>query len=673
MKPEPIKFDAITIESHEPAIKAAILLQKKEIEAIISNPASPDFENTIVALDRSGEELSRRVLALGNLESATGDESLMEISMRLTPLLSKHSADIMLNEKLWQRVSHVYETHKDILKGEDAMLLEETYRGFVRSGAQLGSEDKEEFRKILQRLSELNVIFSQNVANELKNPDRRLWLDESQLEGIPEDIASAARAEASALADEAPEGKKYVFTPYYPSYAPFMKFQADRELRRKLYLLSSSRNFGGERDNVKVLREIANLRLKLANLMGYATYADYSLEPTMAGSRKAVEALLRSLATSYIEPMEKELRNIETFAAKTEGENFTLRPWDYSYWSNKLKQATLDISDEELKPYLRLPDVIKGVFLLAEKLYGYKFSIREELPVYHPDVRVYEVSDAEDRALGLLYADFFNRNGKSPGAWMTEYSSEWREDNGEKHLPAISIVCNFTKPVAGKDVLLTPDEVRTFLHEFGHALHGLSADTKYASLSGTNVRRDFVELFSQFNENYLTEKEWLDSFAEHYVTHGKIPAALIDKFVNSSQFGAAYACVRQLFFGMLDMRYHTITNPLPDDFTPTDFERELNGELSLPEAESGCATSPTFAHIFAGGYAAGYYGYKWSEVLDADAFSVMKEKGIFDRSVASRFLMMMQKGGTVQPMSLYEEFKGSRPSIEALLHRDGIA
>ena len=451
-----------------------------------------------------------------------------------------------------------------------------------------------------------------------------------------------------------------------------MKYADNRELREKLYKLYNTRNVGGEFDNTQILKDIANIRLEIANLMGKPTFADYHLQGTMAATPEAVMELLEQLRESYTEPMKSELAEIEEFATKTEGDDFKLMAWDYSYWANKLKNERYAFNDEDMKPYFELENTINGVLGLATKLYGYKFKENKNIPVYHPDVKAYEVYEKDGAILGVLYADFFYRAGKSPGAWMTEFRTETKDDSGSRTIPLISIVCNFSKPVGNDPVLLTPYEVETFLHEFGHALHGLSAQATYSTLSGTNVYHDFVELFSQFNENYLTEKEFLDSFAKHYKTGKKMPEELIEKFVRSNQFGAAYACMRQLGFGYLDMAYHTIKEPLRASADIEAFEEKAQDPVRTFDVVEGCLLSPAFGHIFSGGYAAGYYGYKWAEVLDADAFAAFQENGIFDNNTAGKFKKMLQSGGTVDPLELYKEFRGKEPSVDALLRRDGI-
>ena len=672
-----LPFNSLQPSDYEEGVMEGIRLRNEEIASIVNQRSVPTFENTIAALDRSGTVLTRSILALSNLETASGDTVMMNILAKITPALSQHQTDVVLNQGLWNRIKQVYELRdKDTsLNPEQKRLIEETYENFIVSGAGLEGSDREKYRKLSAELSDLNVRFSQNVSNAMKDPNAVLWLKESDLEGIPADIKASYRAaakEAFEAEGKTDDGESYLVTLFAPSFSPFMKYSSRRDLRKQLYELYSSRNIGGEFDNVQILKDIANIRLEIAKLMGKKNYAEYSLETTMAKTPEAVMEFLENLRKNYTEPMKKELAEIEEYARKTEGDDFKLEAWDYSYWSDKLKSDRYAFNDEDMKPYFELGNTINGVFGLATKLYGYTFKENKNIEVYHPDVKAYEVYEKDGKLLGVLYADFFYRAGKSPGAWMTEFRTETKDDEGKKTIPLISIVCNFSKPVGNDPVLLTPYEVETFLHEFGHALHGLSAEATYESLSGTNVKHDFVELFSQFNENFLTEKEYLDSFAKHYKTGKKMPQNLIDKFVRASQYGAAYACMRQLGFGYLDMAYHTIEEPLRASQDIFDFEKNAQDPVRCFEAVEGCMTSPAFGHIFSGGYAAGYYGYKWSEALDADAFAAFKENGLFDKKTANKFRKMLQSGNTEDPMKLYIEFRGKEPTVDALMKRDGI-
>lgn len=672
-----IPFDKITVADMEDAVIEGIRLQNEEIAEITDNKEEPTFENTIAALDRSGKVLNRAVLTLSNLESAVGDTAIMNTMAKVTPLLSAHSTDILLNHKLWERIKKVYDTkgERTDLSPEARRLIDETYRNFAESGANLEGDKRDKFKELNQKLSDLSVKFGQNVTNEMSSPARRLWVTAADTVGLPEDIKAAARSEAKAILEA--EGKPddeslFLFTVFSPSYTPFMKYADSREKRKELYKIYNSRNNGGEYDNTQILKDIANTRLELARLMDKQNFAEYQLQGTMAAEPSHVMNLLEQLRENYTAPMKAELKEIEEYAQKSEGKDFKLMPWDYSYWANKLKNDRYAFNDEDMKPYFELNNTIDGVLGLATRLYGYTFKENKEIPVYHPDVKVFEVYENDGSLLGILYADFYYRAGKAPGAWMTEFRTETKDDQGNREVPLISIVTNFSKPVGNEPVLLTPYEVETFLHEFGHALHGLSAQATYASLSGTNVYHDFVELFSQFNENFLTEKEFLDGFAKHYQTGEKMPQELIEKFVSANQFGAAYACMRQLGFGYLDMAYHTVKEPIGEEVSVEVFEEKAQDPVRIFDVVEGTITSPSFGHIFSGGYAAGYYGYKWAEVLDADAFAAFKEEGVFNPEPAKRFKKMLQSGGTVDPTELYREFRGKDATVDALLHRDGI-
>lgn len=673
-----VPFDKITVADYKEAIEEGIKRQNQAIEAIVNQRSMPTFENTIVALERSGETLDNAVLTLSNIEHATGDEALMNLMAEVTPLLSEQATNVILNQPLFEKVKFVYDNRdKDTsLTPEDLRLITETYDNFANNGANLQGEDREKFRKLNAELSDLNLKFAQNVTNEMKNPEKTMWVTADQLGGLPESIRAAAREEArQALeAQGKPDDENlYLFTVYFPSYSPFIKYSENRDLREKIYRLYNSRNTSGEFDNTQILKDIANIRLEIAKLMGKKNFAEYQLQHTMAGSPEKVYEMLEDLRVNYTPAMQKEIAEVQDFARKQLGdEEFVLMPWDYTFWSDKHKNSLYSFNDEDMKPYFELNNTIDGVLGLATKLYGYKFKENKNLPGYHPDVKVFEVYGPEGKILGLLYADFFYRPGKAPGAWMTEYRVERKEDDGTKILPLISIVMNFSKPVGKEDVLLNPYEVETFLHEFGHALHGLSSEAKYASLSGTNVYHDFVELFSQFNENFLTQEKYLDGFAKHHKTGKKMPKELIDNFIKASQYGAGYACMRQLGFGYLDMAYHTIESPLRASQDIEEFEATGIEPVKIFEPVEACFVSPSFGHVFSGGYAAGYYGYKWSEELDADAFAAFKENGIFDKETARKFRHMMQQGGTKDPTELYIEFRGKAPSVDALLERDGI-
>lgn len=672
-----LPFDKITPADLEAAVKEGINYQNKAIDAIVLQRSVPTFENTIVALDRSSWELDRAILALSNLEGACGDEAYQKAMQDVTPLISEHSSNILLNEKLFDRIKSVYDNRdKDTsLTPEDKRLITETYASFADNGANLRGKDREKYRALTAELSDLNLKFSQNVTNGMKDKSRRMFVTEAETAGLPESIKAAAKAEADAAIAE--EGKnndegQYLFTVFAPSYSPFMKYADNRKLREKLYRLYNSRNIEGEFSNIDILKDISNVRLEIARLLGHKNFAEYRLGHTMAATPENVMEFLGNLNANYTEPMRKEIEEIQNFARKTQGDDFVLMPWDYSYWADKLKNEKYSFNDEDLKPYFELNNTIDGVFGLATKLFGYKFKRAKNIPTYHPDAEAFEVYDRNGDILGVIYTDFYYRPGKGSGAWMTEFNTETKDDDGNRNLPVVSIVMNFSKPVGNDPVLLTPYEVETFLHEFGHALHGLSAQAKYASLSGTNVYHDFVELFSQFNENYLSEQKFLDTFAKHYKTGKKMPKELVKKFVDASRFGAAYACMRQLGFGYIDMAYHTIENPLRATQDIEAFEKKAIAPVRIFDAVEGCMTSPQFGHIFSGGYAAGYYGYKWAEALDADAFAAFQENGIFDRKTADKYHKMLEAGGTADPMELYIEFRGKKPTVDALMRRDGI-
>lgn len=660
-----VPFSSIENKHYEEAIDRGIEIQNKEIADIVNQSAAPTFENTIVALERSGSDLNRVLNVFYPMLSALSDDELMDISLRVSGKLSKHSTDISLNEGLWKRIKTVYDMRDKLnLDAEDSMLLTTTYDSFARSGAELKGEKRDEYRRLSAHLSDLTTKFGQNVLKELNTYE--IWLTADDLSGLPE---SSVEAAALAAKEKGREGE-YLFTLAQPVYTAFMKYSDRPDLRERFYRLYNGRNTKGEYSNMEILADIAETRREIAALFGKKNYAEYSLEKSMAETPENVYKLLNELAEAYRPAQLKEFAEIESYASQLEGRPVKIKAWDYSYYSNKLQQAKYSYNEEELRPYFELNNVIDGVFGLATKLYGLTFEPNADIEVYHPDVKAYDVKDADGSYLGVIYTDFFPRESKRPGAWMTGFKDECITADGTQVRPHVTIVMNFTKPTGTKPALLTPYEVETFLHEFGHALHGLLADTKYASLSGTSVYRDFVELPSQFNENYLTQKEFLDGFARHYVTGEPIPQNLVDKIVQSSQYGAAYACLRQLGFGFTDMAWHTIESPVED---VVGFERKALESVSMFDDVDGCIFSPQFSHIFSGGYAAGYYSYKWAEVLDADAFSLFLKNGLFDKATADSFRRnVLMKGGTEHPMTLYKRFRGQEPTIDALLERDGI-
>lgn len=658
-------FHLIKTEHYEPAIQTGMEVHDHEIESIINNPDEPTFANTIIALERSGALLDRITTVFGNLLSAETNDEMQTIAERVMPVLTAHSNNISLNEKLFERIKHVYESkEKETLNQEESMLLKNTYEGFIRNGANLTGEQKERFRQLSSELSVLTLKFSQNNLKETNEYELPLTLE--QLKGLPE---SALEAYAQTAKEKGKDN--YIVTLQAPSFIPFMKYCKDRKLREQLYMAYNTQcTHDNEYNNMEIVKQLVNIRLEIAQLLGYETVANYVLTRRMAENSQNVYQLLNQLLEAYTPTAHKELEEIQTLAKELEGNDFQLMPWDWAYYSRILKEKKFKFDEEALRPYFELNKVIEGVFGLATKLYGIRFQENKDIPVYHPDVNAYEVYDKDNRFLAVLYTDFHPRAGKRSGAWMTNYKEQWIDENGNSR-PHVSVTMNFTKPTADKPALLTFSEVNTFLHEFGHALHGMFADTTYQSLSGTNVYWDFVELPSQFMENFATEEEFLNTFARHYQTGQPIPSELIQRIVDASNFNVAYACLRQLSFGLLDMAWYTRTTPFDGDVRMYEKQAWKKAQI-MPDIEETCMTVQ-FSHIMAGGYSAGYYSYKWAEVLDADAFSLFKEKGIFDQDTANSFREnVLCKGGTEHPMTLYKRFRGKEPEIAALLRRNGI-
>lgn len=658
-------FHLIRTEHYEPAIQVGMEEQNKEIDEIIHNPASPTFANTIVALEKSGALLNRITTVFGNLLSAETNDEMQAIAERIMPKLTEHSNNISLNEELFARIKAVYDgKEKEGLSQEDKMLLQNTYDGFIRNGANLSGEQKERFRQISSELSVLTLQFSQNNLKETNNYE--LSLTAEQLEGLPE---SALEAYAQTAKEKGKDN--YIVTLQAPSFIPFMKYGKNRKLREQLYMAYNTQcTHDNEYNNMDIVKRLVNLRLERAQLLGYDTVADYVLTRRMAENSNNVYHLLNQLLEAYSPTAQKEVKEVETLAKKMEGEDFQLMPWDWAYYSRILKESKFNLNEEELRPYFELGKVTEGIFGLATRLYGITFQENKEIPVYHPDVKAYEVFDKDKTFLAVLYTDFHPRAGKRSGAWMTNYKEQWKDENGNSR-PHVSVTMNFTKPSADKPALLTFSEVNTFLHEFGHALHGIFANTTYQSLSGTNVFWDFVELPSQFMENFATEEEFLNTFAQHYQTGEQIPSEFIQRIVDASNFNIAYACLRQLSFGLLDMAWYTRTQPFDGDIRLYEKQAWAKAQI-MPELKDTCMTVQ-FSHIMAGGYSAGYYSYKWAEVLDADAFSLFKEKGIFNQDIANSFRVnVLSQGGTEHPMTLYKRFRGQEPTIQALLKRNGI-
>lgn len=660
-----IPFHLIRTEHFEPAIQQGMEKQNQEIEAIIHQTDEPDFENTIVALEKSGELLNRVTTVFGNLLSAETSDEMQTIAEKVMPLLSEHNNNITLNEKLFARIKAVHETtNQEEMTPEDRMLLQNTYDGFIRSGANLNTEQKKRFRQLSSELSVLTLRFSQNNLKETNAYELALPLD--QLEGLPE---SALNAYAQTAKEKGKEG--YIVTLQAPSFIPFMKYCRNRELRKELYMAYNTQcTHDNEYNNLEIVKRLVNLRLERAQLLGFRTAADYVLTRRMAENSDRVYQLLNQLLEAYTPTAHQEVAEVQALAKELEGNDFELMPWDWAYYSEKLKEKKFNLNEEALRPYFELNRVIGGVFGLATKLYGITFQVNKDIPVYHPDVTAYEVFDKDGSFLAVLYTDFHPRASKRSGAWMTSYKEQWKDEKGNSR-PHVSVTMNFTKPSDSQPALLTFSEVNTFLHEFGHALHGMFANTTYQSLSGTNVYWDFVELPSQIMENFAIEKEFLNTFAKHYETGENIPEEMIQRLVDASNFNVAYACLRQLSFGLLDMAWYTRTEPFEGDVRAYEKQAWSQAQV-LPSCEETCMTVQ-FSHIMAGGYSAGYYSYKWAEVLDADAFSLFQEKGIFNPETANSFREnVLSKGGTEHPMVLYKRFRGQEPGIDALLKRNGI-
>lgn len=658
-------FHLIRPEHFEPAFKELIDQSEKEFKQLISNKEKPTFENTILPIEQGADEITRLSSILFNLNSAETSPQIQEVTQKVSPMLTKFMGKIMLNKKYFERVEAVYLNRENSnFTPEQIHLVETSYLNMKRNGANLNRLKKLQLIRIQMKLSKLNLKFSENVLAETNAYELHVT-DKNQLSGLPDGLLEAAAQTAKSRKKDG-----WVFTLQFPSYGPFMKYADNRTLREQMYRASSARgNNGNKHDNNKLILEIVNLRLKMAQLLEYNTYADYVLEERMADSASKVEAFLNQLHQASKPIAQKELNEVRTLAQSLgfEGE---LMPWDFSYYSEKLKNQSYGFDEEMVKPYFELNKVIEGVFNLSTQLYGLQFKEVKNIPVYHSDVKTYEVYDEAGKFLSILYADFHPRESKQGGAWMTEYRAQSNID-GNQVRPHISICCNFTKPTDSKPSLLTFDEVTTFLHEFGHALHGMLAATVYPSMSGTNVYRDFVELPSQIHENWATEPQWLNQFARHYQTGEPIPAELIDKLIAARNFQAGYLSERQLIYGTSDLAWHTLSKPFKGSVKT--FEQTATADINpLPTVE-GSSFSTAFSHIFAGGYAAGYYSYKWAEVLDADAFSVFKANGIFDKATATRFrTQVLEKGGTAHPMTLYKNFRGQEPTIDALLERSGL-
>jgi len=665
---ETVPFDKIRLEDYEEAFMEGIRRDNELIDKTINNPEKPTFDNTILnPEDDEGyyDLLSRVSTVFYNMLSAETNDEMDALAQKMQPILTKHANDVRLNERMFERIKAVHLHHRK-LTPEEKRLLDVTYDGLVRSGALLDKEGKDKLRQLSEEASMLSLQFSQNLLKEKKAFKLHI-VDEAQLDGLPD---TAREAAAQAAKDEGLEG--WVFTLDSPSMSPFMTYSTQRELRRQMFIAYNTLcTHEGETCNLEICKRLVNLRREMAQLLGYKTYADYVLKHRMASNVRNVYKLLDQLIDAYKPMAEKEVEAIMKMAQKTEGKDFQIAPWDFGYYSHKLQLAKYNLDSEMLRPYFELSKVIDGVLGLANKLYGITFKENKDIPVYHPDVKAYEVFDKDGSYLAVFYADFHPRKGKQGGAWMTSYQGQWIDRKGENVRPHVSVVMNLTKPTAEKPALLTLSEVETFLHEFGHSLHGMFANTCFESLSGTNVWWDFVELPSQFMENFAIEKDFLRTFAFHYETGEPLPDELIKRIVKSRNYNCAYACLRQVSFCLLDMAYYTQKEEFTEDIIP--FEKKAWEKAMLGNQLPDICMTVQFSHIMAGGYAAGYYSYKWAEVLDADAFSVFKKHGIFDQKTAQSFRdNILSKGGTEHPMTLYKRFRGQEPTIDALLKRNGI-
>ena len=660
-----VPFDRIRLEDYEEAFMEGIRRDNEQIEKTINNPEKPTFDNTIINTEEDEgyyDLLSRVSTVFFNLLSAETNDEMDALAQKLQPILTQHSNDVRLNPRLFERIRQVHLHHRK-LTPEEKRLLDNCYEGFVRSGALLDDTGKERLRQLTEEASMLSLQFSQNLLKENKAFQLHIT-DESQLDGLPD----TAR-EAAALAAKEQEKQGWVFTLDMPSYSPFMTYSTQRELRKQMYMARNTEcTHDNSENNLDICKRLINLRREIAQLLGYKTYADYVLKRRMASKPRNVYRLLDDLIEAYKPTALQEKAELVKMAKK---DIEKLYPWDAGFYSHKLQMKKYNLDQEMLRPYFELSKVIDGVFGLANRLYGISFKENKDIPVYHPDVKAYEVFDKDGSYLAVFYADFHPRKGKQGGAWMTEYQGQYIDRKGENVRPHVSVVMNLTKPTEDKPALLTLGEVETFLHEFGHSLHGMFANTRFESLSGTNVWWDFVELPSQFMENFAIEKEFLRTFAFHYKTGEPLPDKLIQRIVKSRNFMAATACLRQVSFGLLDMAYYTKKDEFTDDIMT--FEKQAWKKAIIGEQLKDTCMTVQFSHIMAGGYAAGYYSYKWAEVLDADAFSVFKRNGIFDQKTAQSFRdNILSKGGTEHPMELYKRFRGGEPTIDALLKRNGI-
>ncbi|MBO4397479.1 MAG: M3 family metallopeptidase [Bacteroidaceae bacterium] len=666
-------FHLVTLKDYEDAMNYGMQVEKEEMEEILSNPETPTFENTIVALEQSGDLLGEVSDVFFNLTSAETNDEMDELAEKMSPILSDHATSLCFDPRLFKRVETVYNFyHKDHpekyeqMSVEDKRLLDDTYDGLIRSGANLDEKKKARLKEISNEMSLLDLQFSQNKLKEINAFELHIT-NEADLKGLPATAIDAARQTAK---EKNKDG--WIITLKAPSMSPFMTYSANRELRKKVWIAYNTIcTHNNKHNNFETVRKIVNLSLEEAQIIGYDTYADFVLVERMAENKENVYNLLNQLIKAYKPTALKELESIKKYAKELEGEDFELQPWDVGYYSNKLQEKLYNINSEMLRPYFELSKVKEGVFGLATRLYGITFVKNNDIPVYHKDVEAFEVLDKDGTFLAVLYCDFHPRDGKKSGAWMTTYRGQYYDKDGNNVRPHVSLVMNLTRPTATNPSLLTLGEVETFLHEFGHSLHEIFSQCKYGELSGTNVYWDFVELPSQLMENFSIERDFLSTFARHYQTGEQIPDDLIQRIIDSRNFCVAMGCLRQVSFGLLDMAYYTLTKPLTTDIQ--EFERNAwKDAVIIPTYDEACM-SVQFSHIMAGGYAAGYYSYKWAEVLDADAFDLFKQNGLFDTNTANKFRNeVLSRGATEHPMVLYKRFRGKAPSIDALLKRNGI-
>ena len=661
-----IPYDRITLEDYIPAVKEAIRMEKETIDAICSNNEPATFDNTIVALDRAGLLLGEIIGAFNAVANACSNDDILAVEEEMELLCTSHHNDVSLNSQLFTRIKEVYNSDTSTLDIAQKRLLEQTYTSFIRNGANLAGEGRNEYRKLTERLSVLSIKFQEN---NIKDTDAFTLhvTNEADTEGLPEDVKEAAANNAK---ENGKEG--WLFTLHRPSYIPFITFCRNRELRRQMYMAySTTCSKGNDYDNREIVKETVNARLRLARLLGYNTYSDYVLAERMAQNTDAVFSMLGKLTWSYLPVAKKEMQEIKELAQEYEGDDFEFKPWDFAFYSEKLKEKRYALNDEMVRPYFELNQAIFGMFYLATRLYGITFTQNHEIPLFNPDVKVWEVYDYDGKFLALLYCDFFARKGKHAGAWMDSIKPQYKDADGTDHRPHVTLSTNYRKPLPGKPTLLNFDEVNTLMHEFGHCLHGILSDVTYPSQCSPNVLWDFVEMPSQIMENFASEEELLKHFAFHHKTGENMPQEMLEKIKEMRTFKAGYQCIRQVGLGLIDQAWHNIQEPFDGDVL--EYEHSVTAALRVMTPEKATGITPHFGHIMSGGYAAGYYSYKWAEMLDADAFDMFKKNGVLNMKIAQSFREnILSKGDSEHPMTLYLRFRGHKPQVEPLLERDGI-